>query len=154
MTLVIFDGALTGTKTLLSGVFGTRPGSDGTQRRGKRRKFQEQPAQGSDKPKSRWEDDQDAGQKARVSSDVDRRKTGKGPKKIKRVRWADQVGGNVGFSIGGAAKQQLEQVFIVEGLGPGRRDTDTSKPEPPPATLRAVLFGGHHINNIDGTLKR
>eukprot|EP00884_Botryococcus_braunii_P006620 jgi/Botrbrau1/1595/Bobra.0185s0014.2 len=48
--------------------------------------------------------------------------TKSGPKKS--VRWPDEVVHSAGFSIGGALRQQLETVYVLEGLGPQQESSE------------------------------
>ncbi|CAK0770761.1 hypothetical protein CVIRNUC_003799 [Coccomyxa viridis] len=73
------------------------------------------------------------------------------PSGRKRVRWPDEVDAqDFGFSIGGASRQQLETVYVLEGLGPpkdeaaaGRTFADQVKREHQSEgkSFRDILFG-------------
>jgi len=79
--------------------------------------------------------------------------------KGRRVTWADAGSGAAsgsggGFRLGGAAAgSPLEQVYVLEGLGPGR-DEGGAAPEggAPMSSLRSVLLGGRQIRLMDGPL--
>lgn len=51
--------------------------------------------------------------------------------KAKGVSWADQSSLDIGFAIGGASRQQLETVYVLEGLGPPPADKSTAGSDGP-----------------------